>query len=77
VQSQAATGRVTTNGGTLFWAAILIAGVAVALTAQFLLDGWADGSDTAHQIQHGLLFWSGLMVGGAVLRLYQLGKRAV
>lgn len=76
MQTQVAAGQTPARYGILIWAATLIVGIGLALTAQFILDGWADSSDSAHQAQHALLFWSGLMTGAAVLRLYQLGKSA-
>ena len=56
-------------------AAVLILGVVIALTAQFALDGWAGESDLNHWVQHGLLFWSGVAVGCAVIHLYLAGRR--
>jgi uncharacterized membrane protein YdfJ with MMPL/SSD domain len=56
-------------------AAVLILGVVIALTAQFALDGWAAQSDLNHWVQHGLLFWSGVAVGCAVINLYLAGRR--
>ena len=58
------------------WAGVLVGGLALALVAQFLLDSFADNTTIGHWIQHALLFWSGLMIGAGVLRLYQLGARA-
>ena len=57
------------------WAGTLGGGLALALVAQFLLDSFADSSTIGHWTQHALLFWSGLMIGAGVLRLYQLGSR--
>ena len=57
------------------WAGVLVGGLALALVAQFLLDSFADSSTIGHWAQHALLFWSGLMVGAGILRLYQLGSR--
>ena len=65
-----ASGRAST------WAGVLVGGLALALVAQFLLDSFADNTTIGHWIQHALLFWSGLMIGAGVLRLYQLGARA-
>lgn len=57
------------------WSVVLVAGVAVVLIAQFLIDAWADSSDAAHWTQHALLFVGGLTTGASGLRLYQLGSR--
>ena len=53
----------------------LIAGVAVALLAQFPLEPFADQNDLVHWIQHGLLFWAGITVGISVILLYRRGQR--
>lgn len=53
----------------------LVAGVAVALLAQFPLEPLANQSDLVHWIQHGLLFWSGIAVGISVTVLYRRGQR--
>jgi uncharacterized membrane protein (DUF441 family) len=53
----------------------LVAGVAVALLAQFPLEPLANQSDLVHWIQHGLLFWSGIAVGISVSVLYWRGQR--
>jgi hypothetical protein len=63
------------RSGALAWAGVLVSGVALALVAQFLLDSFADATTLGHWTQHALLFWSGLMIGASVLRLYQLGSR--
>lgn len=65
-----APGRIQT------WVAVLIAGVILALVAQFLLDAFADSSTLGHWLQHGLLFFSGGLVGAGLLRLYLLGSQA-
>jgi hypothetical protein len=56
-------------------AALLLLGVTVAVLAQFPLDGWSEQSDLNHWIQHGLLFWSGIAVGCAVVQLYLASRR--
>lgn len=61
---------------TARWAAGLVIGVALVLAAQFLLDTWADQNQSAHWMQHALLFAGGLLAGSALLRLYQLGGGA-
>jgi hypothetical protein len=63
------------NRGIAVAAAILVVGVVGAIVAQFFMDAWADQYESAHWIQHGLLFWAGLMVGAGGLRLYQAGRR--
>jgi hypothetical protein len=55
---------------------LLLLGVAVALTAQFFLDSWSAQSDFNHWIQHGLLFWSGVAVGCALVMLHLASRRA-
>ncbi|HLH67544.1 MAG TPA: hypothetical protein VKY90_00540 [Candidatus Dormibacteraeota bacterium] len=47
----------------------LLAGVALALLAQFPMEPLADASDVWHWIQHGLIFAAGLTVGAAVMTL--------
>lgn len=61
---------------TARWAAGLVTGVVLVLAAQFLLDSWADQNQSAHWIQHALLFVGGVLAGSALLRLYQLGGGA-
>lgn len=58
------------------WGVILGTGLAVALVAQFLLDSFADASTLGHWVQHAALFFAGILVGAALVRLYQLGARA-
>ena len=53
----------------------LIAGVVVALLAQFPLEPFADQNDLVHWIQHGLLFWAGITVGVSLTLLYRQGQR--
>ena len=64
------------SGNATLWGGVLVGGLVLALVAQFLLDSFADTSNLGHWAQHALLFWSGLMAGAGVLRLYQLGGRA-
>jgi len=69
--------RVTAGSGSVpAWGGVLAAGIALALVAQFLLDGFADSSTMGHWIQHASLFLAGGLVGAALVRLYQLGSRA-
>lgn len=58
------------------WAGVLLAGVALVLVAQFLLDSFADSSTIGHWIQHASLFLAGGLAGAGLVRLYQLGSRA-
>lgn len=58
-------------------AAVLLAAIAVALAAQFALDGLADEGDLWHWVQHGLLFWGGLATGASLVVLYRRGQRRV
>jgi uncharacterized membrane protein (DUF441 family) len=53
----------------------LLAGIAVALIAQFPLEPVADQNDLVHWVQHGLMFWSGIAVGISVTVLYRRGQR--
>jgi hypothetical protein len=53
----------------------LLAGLAIALLAQFPLEPLADQNDLAHWAQHGLLFWSGILVGISIALLYRRGQR--
>lgn len=41
---------------------ILLAGLVIALTAQFGLDSFADASQLGHWLQHGPLFAGGVAV---------------
>jgi len=76
MQEQSADEREPVAGGTLAWTAVLVGGLLLALMGQFLLDSFSDSSTIGHWTQHALLFWSGLMAGAGVLRLYQLGSRS-
>jgi len=67
--------RPVPSGRVTIWAGVVVTGVALALAAQFLLDSFADSTTIGHWTKHALLFWSGLMIGAGVLRLYQLGGR--
>lgn len=58
-------------------AALLLAGVLIALIAHFPLEGWADQTDLAHWIQHGLLFWGGIVAGWGAVLLYRSGQRGL
>jgi len=53
----------------------LVAGVAVALLAQFPLEPVADQNDLVHWVQHGLIFWAGIVVGVSLTLLYRRGQR--
>ena len=75
MQEQVTGEREIVPGGIQVWTALLVGGVLLALVGQFLLDSFADSSTIGHWTQHALLFWSGIMVGAGVLRLYQLGSR--
>jgi hypothetical protein len=55
----------------------LLAGIAVALIAQFPLEPVADQNDLVHWVQHGLIFWAGITVGVSVTVLYRRGQRKV
>jgi hypothetical protein len=52
--------------------ALLAAGAAVALIAQFLLDDWASVSQLGDWIQHGAIFWGGVGMGVALVVLRRL-----
>ena len=75
MQEQLTGEREIVPGGIQVWTAVLVGGVLLALVGQFLLDSFADSSTIGHWTQHALLFWSGILVGAGVLRLYQLGSR--
>ena len=75
MQEQVTGEREIVPGGIQVWTAVLVGGVLLALVSQFLLDSFADSSTIGHWTQHALLFWSGILVGAGVLRLYQLGSR--
>ncbi len=75
MQEQVTGEREIVPGGIQAWTAVLAGGVLLALAGQFLLDSFADSSTIGHWTQHALLFWSGILVGAGVLRLYQLGSR--
>jgi hypothetical protein len=53
----------------------LLVGVAVVLVAQFMLEGLADEREFWLWLQHGLIFFGGIVVGAAGLRLYWEGQR--
>jgi hypothetical protein len=55
--------------------AALVAGIALVLIGQFVLDKPADTSDVWHWLQHGVLFAGGLAVGVAATRLYFAGRQ--
>ena len=54
----------------------IVVGVVLVVLGQFFLDGLADGSDTWHWIQHGVLFVGGLSIGAAAATLWATGRRA-
>ena len=56
-------------------ALLLVAGLLVAILAQFALEPLADRNDLVHWIQHGLIFWSGVAVGFSLVLLYRRGQR--
>ncbi len=76
MQEQVTGKREIVPGGIQAWTAVLVGGVLLTLVGQFLLDSFADSSTIGHWTQHALLFWSGILVGAGVLRLYQLGSRS-
>ncbi len=76
MQEQVTGKREIVPGGIQAWTAALVGGVLLTLVGQFLLDSFADSSTIGHWTQHALLFWSGIMVGAGVIRLYQLGSRS-
>lgn len=76
ISSTRTSGTPAVSPSPLPWIIVALVGVAAALTAQFMLDSWADQYEAAHWVQHGLLFVAGGMIGGCLLRLYQLGHRA-
>jgi ABC-type Mn2+/Zn2+ transport system permease subunit len=56
---------------------VLLAGVALALIAQFALSSWAESSQLDHDLQHGIIFVAGIGVGAALVALYRRGRRSV
>lgn len=52
----------------------LIVGIALALIANYTLDSLADSSDAWHQIQHGIFFVGGGLVGYALTQLYRVAR---
>lgn len=68
--------RSSVSDRTVAWATVGLVGLVLALTAQFFLDAWADQYEAAHWAQHGTLFLAGILIGAAVIRLYQIGSRA-
>jgi quinol-cytochrome oxidoreductase complex cytochrome b subunit len=52
----------------------LVLAVAVAAVAQFVIEPWADRNDLVHWLQHGILFWSGVVAGIAMVLLYRRGR---
>jgi len=57
------------------WLMLALA-VAVALLAEFGLDLGPSDATFVHWIKHGLIFWSGLVAGAALTRLYFRSQRA-
>jgi len=55
---------------------VLVAGVALALVAQFALSSWAESSQLDHDLQHGIIFVAGVGVGASLVALYRLGRRS-
>jgi quinol-cytochrome oxidoreductase complex cytochrome b subunit len=53
----------------------LVLAVVVAVLAQFALEPWADRNDLVHWLQHGILFWSGVVAGIALVLLYRRGRQ--
>jgi hypothetical protein len=53
----------------------LLAGVTIAMLAQFPLEPLADQNDLVHWVQHGLIFWAGIVVGISLTLLYRRGQR--
>jgi hypothetical protein len=63
----------TTRSGSVVIPVIgLVAGIALALIANYTLDSLADSSDTWHQIQHGTFFVGGILVGFGLTQLYRV-----
>ena len=56
---------------------VLAAAIAVALVAQFALSSWAEASQLNHDLQHGIIFVSGIGAGAALVVLYRRGRRPV
>ena len=54
----------------------IVVGLVLVIVGQFFLDSLADGSDTWHWIQHGVLFVGGLAIGSAATMLWASGRRA-
>jgi hypothetical protein len=50
-------------------------GVIVVLLAQFPMETVAEQSDLVHWIQHGLIFWGGVVVGAATYAIWRRGQR--
>jgi uncharacterized membrane protein len=53
----------------------LIAGLALVVVAEFVLDGLADGNESWHWIQHGLFFLGGAVIGVCGTHLYVSEQR--
>lgn len=53
---------------------LLAFSVAIVLLTQFTLSSWAESNSVHHEIQHGLIFLSGIGVGASGLALYRLGR---
>lgn len=76
MQAQSTKEKEGAAGGLRAWTALLVGGLALVGVGQFLLDSFAESSTIGHWTQHAILFWSGLMVGAGLLRLFQLGSRS-
>jgi ABC-type Mn2+/Zn2+ transport system permease subunit len=56
---------------------VLVAAIALALVAQFALSSWAETSQLNHDLQHGIIFVSGVGAGAALVVLHRRGRRSV
>ena len=53
----------------------LVVGIAMVVIAEFVLDGFADGNETWHWIQHGVFFLGGLVTGVSATYVYLSEQR--
>ncbi|HZU81232.1 MAG TPA: hypothetical protein VE991_15050 [Acidimicrobiales bacterium] len=56
---------------------VLVVALAGVFLVQFALSGWAEGDALHHDVQHGLLFACGILVGGAAVATYRTGADRV
>ncbi|MGH9067096.1 MAG: hypothetical protein ACRD0J_06365 [Acidimicrobiales bacterium] len=58
------------------WALVtVLVGAGLALFSEYVLNPWASVSQLGDWVQHGVIFWGGILVGLGVAGLYRAGRR--